>query len=190
MLLGHDSGELRQDGSVSNVILTTWQISIEHIRSRRPSAADLLSLMSFCDRQGIPEALLKPLRNPPIEWCKMVIKGRIKSFLRMKTGSQSSHLDRWKDSKSDSSDIGTDDEFETDLRMLRNYYLITIIGDGHTFEMHRLIQLSTRKWLESRSLQERFKRQYVTGMAASFLIGEYRNRATCERLLAHVEAAI
>lgn len=63
-LLSRDLGDLRrdlrQDGGASNAILTTWQVTFDHVRSERPSAADLLSLMSFFDRQGIPESLLKP----------------------------------------------------------------------------------------------------------------------------------
>jgi hypothetical protein len=57
-LLSHDTGDLRRDLSASNSIIVTWQISFDHIRMTRPSAADLLSLMSFFDRQGIPEDLL------------------------------------------------------------------------------------------------------------------------------------
>lgn len=62
-LLQHDARDLRRDGGVSNAILKTWQISFEHILSKRASAADLLSLMSFFDRQGIPEWALKPSRT-------------------------------------------------------------------------------------------------------------------------------
>ncbi|CAN9236433.1 unnamed protein product [Alternaria alternata] len=60
-LLNRAAGHLRRDKAASNSVLLTWQISFEHIRSSRRSAADLLSLMSFFDRQGIQEALL---RNP------------------------------------------------------------------------------------------------------------------------------
>lgn len=48
----------RRDGRASNSVLATWQISFEYIRSDRPSAARLLSLMSFFDRQGITEELI------------------------------------------------------------------------------------------------------------------------------------
>ncbi|KAK3947628.1 P-loop containing nucleoside triphosphate hydrolase protein [Pseudoneurospora amorphoporcata] len=61
-LLQYDGGDLRRDGGASNAILTTWQISFDHIRSKRPSAANLLSLMSFFDRQGIPGWVLNPSR--------------------------------------------------------------------------------------------------------------------------------
>jgi tetratricopeptide (TPR) repeat protein len=57
-LLNHAAGNLRRDESASNAILITWQISFDHIRSIRHSAANLLSLMSFFDRQGIPDNLL------------------------------------------------------------------------------------------------------------------------------------
>jgi hypothetical protein len=36
-----------------------WQISFDHIRDQRQSAADLLSLMSFFDRQGIQKSVLR-----------------------------------------------------------------------------------------------------------------------------------
>ena len=58
-LLDQDGGNLRRDEEASNSVLLTWQISFEHIREVRPSAADLLSLMSLFDRQAIPESLLK-----------------------------------------------------------------------------------------------------------------------------------
>ncbi|KAF2193987.1 TPR-like protein, partial [Zopfia rhizophila CBS 207.26] len=58
-LLNWDSGDLRRDESASNSVVTTWQMSFERIRQERPSAADLLSLMSFFNPQGIPESTLR-----------------------------------------------------------------------------------------------------------------------------------
>ncbi|KAI1664793.1 Kinesin light chain [Pyrenophora tritici-repentis] len=58
-LLNQEAGHLRRDAAASNSVLITWQISFDHIRSTRQSAASLLSLMSFFDRQGIQEALLR-----------------------------------------------------------------------------------------------------------------------------------
>src|SRR2546423_2590371 len=62
-LLNRDAGDLRRDPHVSNSIITTWQISFEHIREARPSAAGLLSLMSFFNHQGIPEFVLREYAN-------------------------------------------------------------------------------------------------------------------------------
>ncbi|KAL6406227.1 hypothetical protein AUP68_10396 [Ilyonectria robusta] len=58
-LLNRDGGDLRRDESASNSIVTTWQITFEQIRRDRPSAADLLSFMSFFNPQGIPESALQ-----------------------------------------------------------------------------------------------------------------------------------
>jgi tetratricopeptide (TPR) repeat protein len=58
-LLNWDEGELRRDESASNSVVTTWQMSFEQIRHERQSAADLLSLMSFFNPQGIPESTLR-----------------------------------------------------------------------------------------------------------------------------------
>jgi tetratricopeptide (TPR) repeat protein len=58
-LLLNDAGDLRRDASASHSVITTWQISFEHIRTIRPSAADLLSLMSLFNSQGIPQWILR-----------------------------------------------------------------------------------------------------------------------------------
>ena len=56
-LLNQEAGHLRRDKAARNAVLVTWQISFDRIQSTRQSAADLLSLMSFFDRQGIPDSL-------------------------------------------------------------------------------------------------------------------------------------
>jgi tetratricopeptide (TPR) repeat protein len=58
-LLNWDGGELRRDESASNSVVTTWQMSFEQIQRERGSAAELLSLMSFFNPQGIPESTLR-----------------------------------------------------------------------------------------------------------------------------------
>ena len=58
-LLNYEGGQLWRDRQAQNSIIITWQISFKHIHRTWPSAADLLSLMSFFDRQGIPGALVR-----------------------------------------------------------------------------------------------------------------------------------
>ncbi|KAJ5917562.1 hypothetical protein N7466_011116 [Penicillium verhagenii] len=58
-LLAYEAGHLYRDWEAKNSILVTWQISFDHVRRMKPSAADLLSLMSFFDRQGVSENLLR-----------------------------------------------------------------------------------------------------------------------------------
>ncbi|KAK3934509.1 hypothetical protein QBC46DRAFT_413849 [Diplogelasinospora grovesii] len=146
-------------------------ISFDSIRSKRPSAADVLSLMSFFDRQGIPEWLLKPLKD-----CRAGDERRSVS-------------DEFGDMKSDSSAGEAEDVFDDDVSMLRDYCLVTSNEDGDEFEMHGLVQLSTRQWLEAFGRQEEFKQQFITRLAGSFPTGDYSNWATCRQLFAHVEKA-
>lgn len=58
-LLNWDVGDLQRDESASNSVVTTWQITFNRVRQERPSAAELLSLMSFFNPQGIPESMLR-----------------------------------------------------------------------------------------------------------------------------------
>ncbi|KAL8366692.1 hypothetical protein RB595_010516 [Gaeumannomyces hyphopodioides] len=163
-LLGHDAGDLRRDGGASNAILTTWQISFEHIRSRRSSAADLLALMSFFDRQGIALSLLKPINTESVQ---------------QDSGSESG-----------SSSDEADDGFKDDVAILRDFCLVSISENASALEMHGLVQLSMRQWLEADGLQDKFRRQFIERVAAAFPTGDYSNWATCQQLFAHAEAAI
>ncbi|KAK3947546.1 kinesin light chain [Pseudoneurospora amorphoporcata] len=174
-LLQYDGGDLRRDGGASNAILTTWQISFDHIRSKRPSAANLLSLMSFFDRQGIPGWVLNPSRIA-------------------QDGMQAIGLDDAADVESDDSSQSTDSDtddtsFEDDAAMLRDYYLITADKTEDKFEMHGLVQLSTRRWLEAFGQEETFRQQYIERMAASFPTGQFENWAMCRTLFAHARVA-
>jgi hypothetical protein len=62
-LLNRDAGDLRRDERAANSVVTTWQITFEQIRQERPTAAELLSLMSFFNPQGIPEAVLQSYKR-------------------------------------------------------------------------------------------------------------------------------
>jgi hypothetical protein len=57
-LLKYDGGDINRDREAANSILTTWQISFDHICRAKPQAADLLSLMSYFGWQSIHVSLL------------------------------------------------------------------------------------------------------------------------------------
>ncbi|KAK4031908.1 hypothetical protein C8A01DRAFT_51165 [Parachaetomium inaequale] len=141
-LLAHDAGDLRRGRRASNSILTTWWISFERIRSERRSAADLLSLMSFFDRQAT---------------------GR----------------DKCEESDLKGRDDESDDTFEDDIAF----------GAGDMFEMHGLVQLSTRGWLQACGIEQSFQHKYIELMAKAFPKPYYNNWPICRRLFAYVRAA-
>ena len=127
-LLNQVAGHLRRDQEASNSIIITWQISFDYIGSKRRSAADMLSLMSFFDRQGIQEALHHNL-----------------------TG------------------ITDKDGFEDDILTLRDDSFITMTKGANTFEIHNLVQLATRTWLENQGQLDRWQKRFIFNLYADML---------------------
>ncbi|KAF2008328.1 putative kinesin [Aaosphaeria arxii CBS 175.79] len=159
-LLNHEAGHLRRDKEAKNSIIITWQISFEHLRRYKPSAAELLSLMSFFDRQGIPESLIR--------------------------GGQEAQRQH---KESDGDDNSDGRKFENDIAALRDLCLISINTDHATFEMHSLVQLATRRWLFANGKLEQWKQVFITSLCAAFPTGKYENWAACQALFAHAKAA-
>ncbi|KAK4194959.1 hypothetical protein QBC40DRAFT_311056 [Triangularia verruculosa] len=116
-------------GSPADLDVAADLISFNYIRSKRPSAADLLSLMSFFDRQGIPMWVLKPSRTvkdtiPTLRsyhWCRYPWRCRRRST---PTRPQLDDIDDKMDSR-----------FEDDVAILRDYCFIVIDEIGDKFEM-------------------------------------------------------
>ncbi|QKX62526.1 uncharacterized protein TRUGW13939_09687 [Talaromyces rugulosus] len=169
-LLETEPGNLYRDLEAKNSILLTWQKSFDHIRQTEPSAADLLSLMSFFDRQGIPEKLL---RVQP----------------------ENSHIlssDLLNDCSSDDGEVSesdTVDNFENDIAILRNFSFISV-GKNSVFTMHRLVQLTTREWLKTHNQMEQWKERFISNLYYMFPIGDYENWEICRLLFPHVKLAI
>ncbi|KAI1619195.1 hypothetical protein EDD37DRAFT_660448 [Exophiala viscosa] len=66
--------------------------------------------------------------------------------------------------------------FEDDLATLRAYNLIGIDMKNHLFNMHSLVQLSTRTWLEiHKGGLERWQERYIEVMGAAFPEANYDN---------------
>ncbi|KAJ5414932.1 hypothetical protein N7509_000030 [Penicillium cosmopolitanum] len=164
----YSAGHLDRDWEAKNSILVTWQISFNYIRDEKPSAAELLSLMSFFDRQGIPESVI---RQPPAS-CT----------------SRTELFDNSCDGETSESDGGL--EFEDDVTTLRNYSFISISENGTSFAMHRLVQLTTRAWLKSHGETERWRETFIANVYGEFPTGRYENWGKCRSLYPHVRSAM
>jgi hypothetical protein len=105
-------------------VVTTWQISFEQIRRERGSAAELLSLMSFFNPQGIPESTLRRY-----------------SKIRAEANAAEDEDE-------------ADSAFDKDPDTLRAYSLVWMMTDSDACEMHALVQFCTRVWLSSFSNAE------------------------------------
>ncbi|KAH0536549.1 hypothetical protein FGG08_006579 [Glutinoglossum americanum] len=77
-LLNHEFRDLVRDPGASNAVLKTWMLSFNQIRRDDPRAADLMSVMSFFDRQRIPRYLLLKRSESAVRFAKAL--GTLKAF--------------------------------------------------------------------------------------------------------------
>lgn len=134
-LLEHEGLHTDRDWEAKNSVLLTWQISFDHIQRVRQSAADLLSLMSFFDWQGIPEDLLRVQNTANNDKASRSSK----EFMCKPYGDNLESLSE-NDSEED-----PDESFENDITILRDYSFISTSDNCMVFTMHRLVQLTVRK---------------------------------------------
>lgn len=175
-LLKMEAGHPRRDWEASNSILRTWQISFNHLCQTRPSATNLLSLMSFFDRQSIPEALLKaePSESPEQQEHDDPV-----SLLHANTNSNEATA---------RSTAAAD--FEDDITTLRDYSFISI-GENETFfTMHRLVQLTTCEWLRAHGQLQRWQKIFISNLYREFPISRHGNLGACRTLFPHVKSAL
>ncbi|KAJ4354755.1 hypothetical protein N0V95_003528 [Ascochyta clinopodiicola] len=91
--------------------------------------------------------------------------------------------------KSQYTDNGNGDvTFEDDIHTLSSFSLIKTSADGCEFEMHPLVQFSTKKWLELHNELEVWKGAYATLMDASYPVGEHEKWSVCRALFPHAQA--
>ncbi|KAL6240400.1 hypothetical protein RBB50_012682 [Rhinocladiella similis] len=79
-------------------------------------------------------------------------------------------------------------DFEEDIATLTAYSLIGVGSTSDVFEMHRLVQFSTKTWLEVRNELTPWQERYVNILGAVFPTGDFANWPTCQVLFPHVEA--
>jgi Tetratricopeptide repeat len=187
-LLNYEAGHLRRDPEAKNSIIITWQISFDDIRKKWPVAADLLSLMSYFDRQGIPKEVLR-IQSQEEE---------IRNLIRQKgdgVSDNENHEDKdieegdISEASGDISEASNDDVFEEAMDRLQSYSFVSLGKDKTSFEMHGLVQLATRKWLAMHREDEKWKAQFSRKLNTVFPTGDYENWGRCEMLFPHAKSA-
>ncbi|GAB7335948.1 hypothetical protein MBLNU13_g08192t2 [Cladosporium sp. NU13] len=178
-VLDINARDLRRDREANNSIMLTWQISFNQIREVRPSASDLLSLMSFFDRQAIPEALLHRRDS-----------GQAESEEEGSTVDSDNSEGGSEDARTGNPSIDKTEEYERDIAVLRNYSLISSTTDRAVFEMHRLVQVATKKWLRGAKQFDRWASQFISNLEEAFPTSDVDNWTTCQSLFPHTMAAL
>ena len=76
-------------------------------------------------------------------------------------------------------------DLEDALGPLDEFSLVTIEKGGKSFEMHRLVQLATRKWVELYGDGQRWWGEAIRVVSKAFPNGSYSNWKKCETLSPH-----
>jgi tetratricopeptide (TPR) repeat protein len=76
-------------------------------------------------------------------------------------------------------------QFEDAIAPLTSFALVRAQVRQQSFEMHRLVQLSTRKWLEQNNQLEKWRKESIKIMARAFPNGEPETWTDCQVLLPH-----
>ena len=125
--------------------------------------------MSFFDRQGIPEVL---------------VRNRAESRDGYKNQEKYNKYDgrgEEEDNKANISEYSENDRFEDDVQTLRDYLFLSV-GTDRTFTIYALVQLAIRKWLEAHKQLEVWKQRYIKILSAKFPTGEHENWTYCQAL--------
>jgi tetratricopeptide (TPR) repeat protein len=153
--------EIGRDSEIPNAVISTWILSFEQIRKQCSLASDMLSLMSYFDRQRIPKAFLKHKKNQNND-----------SGVRQQIGA--------------SADL----EQEKAVGVLKAFSFIVTSTDGKTLNMHRLVQLAMRKWLIVEKLEKVWAEKALLILSDLYPYGSHENRGICNEYLPHAYAVL
>ncbi|GLB10180.1 hypothetical protein AtubIFM57258_006581 [Aspergillus tubingensis] len=193
-LLRRQTRLLHRDGKADNSIIVTLQISFESIEKENPQAMNLLSLMSFFDRQGIPDYLLHAsFHDDNIESDSDIdesytLCGPV--YQREKANKQAS-------ANSNGSNDGVAPfslsqlEFEGNVSTLKDYSFISIDPEALTFGMHGLVQLAIQEWLNTQGRLEHWKEIFIRNLYLEFpRFTDFENISRSRALFPHVQSAL
>lgn len=173
-ILDYDGEQPQRDLDSSNSILVTWQISFDYIQRNRSSAANLLSLMSFFDRQGIPKRFLQG----------------VSKIGNSNPGATSQPCSDTDDSATESDGPDDDLDFYNDILALRDFSFISINQNREMLEMHRLVQLALRDWLNTQEQFEYWNAKFIELLCSAIPQGEFDDPETWRQLYPHVKSSM
>jgi tetratricopeptide (TPR) repeat protein len=177
-VLGETEFDRHRRGHVSNSVLQTWDISIEHVREENQVACNILHALAYLDNQNIPFALIAKIAET---------MGRPAGDREATTASAAgNNRDRNQD---DNDDVRAAVVLLQDFCFLR---LRTSDDRRGAYDMHKLVQEATQCSLrqETRRTDER-RFSEVALRAVADLFPERRRELweECERYLVHAQRA-
>jgi len=151
------------DSSIPIAVTSTWIVSFTQIHKQYPCAIELLSLLSFFDRQSVPKLFLASY------W-------------------QDEHSQRHQQKQTDLSTGAV--ELEKSLGVLKAFSFVSESEVEESLNMHRLTQLVMRKWLITKGEAGMWGSIALSILSNLFPTGQYENWTTCRSFLPHVYAIL
>ncbi|GAB1192763.1 hypothetical protein APSETT444_001959 [Aspergillus pseudonomiae] len=193
-LLRRQTRLLHRDGKADNSIIVTLQISFESIQKENPQAMNLLSLMSFFDRQGIPDYLLQAsFHDDNVESDSDIDE----SYTLCGPVYQREKADKQASADSHGSNDGmapftlSQLEFEDNVATLKDHSFISIDPETLTFGMHGLVQLAIQEWLNAQGRLEHWKEIFIQNLYLEFpKFTNFENISRSRALFPHVQSAL
>ncbi|KAK8028999.1 hypothetical protein PG991_006055 [Apiospora marii] len=142
-LLGRSEYDRHRRPEVSNSVLETWDISVDHLRRENKMTYDILHVLAYLDNQQMPLHLIR-------EAARLAERTPVKLTRSGGDGTRSSESEEEEDGDSDSD--GNDYILEAITR-LREFSFLSIRELGasasqRAYEMHKLVQEAARYRLE------------------------------------------
>ncbi len=186
---------------VSNNIMQTWDISIQHIRQENQMACDILHTLAFVDNQNIPFELVaraaEIMKSPPPpsneEASSSQPTQRQEREDRDQRRSQDQNQHQAQDEDEDQGRDGA--EIRAAILLLQNFSFLRLRKSGErfqTYEMHQLVQEATQHSLgqETRRADEsRFSGVALRAASSLFPWTQRELWGECERYLEHAQRA-
>ncbi|KAK4194502.1 putative kinesin light chain [Triangularia verruculosa] len=182
-LLSETEFDRHRRGDVSNSVMQTWGISIEHIRQENQMAYNILHSLAFVDSQNIPlelvakaaEIIARPTRYEKTASAKSV-------YIRDQDEHQDEHQD-------------DDDKVLAAVVLLQHFSFLRPRTSGErygAYEMHKLVQEATQYSLSQEDRRtDQWHFSEVALRTATSLFPETRRElwGECERYLRHAQLA-
>ncbi|EJT73741.1 hypothetical protein GGTG_07597 [Gaeumannomyces tritici R3-111a-1] len=209
-ILSKEFEAIDRESETPRAVMKTWILTFRQIQKQNPFASKLLSLMSFFDRQAIPRQLLSIRSNhegkqqqnldrkagsrsrraaKAFMALRSVFASRT-SPVQLKASLEAEHSEGDRHGRTTQPLVAVESALEPSLSVLKAFSLVSENNDG-TVDMHRLVQLATRMWLENEGIASEFATHALVVASQSYPDGmQFENKDECLCLAPHASAVL
>ena len=183
---------------ISNNVMQTWDISIQHIQQENQMACDIFHTLAFVDNQNIPFELVAraaEILGSPTPPENEEASGSQPTQRQDQGQDQDQNQDQARDEDEDEDQDRNDNDIQAAILLLQHFSFLRLRTSGErfqTYQMHQLVQEATQHSLgqETRRADEsRFSGVALRAVASLFPWSQRELWGECERYLEHAQRA-